>query len=826
MRNATTTLVLATALLGWTTTASAQEAEKPAASADAAEEAFLKAYFAERELKDYAAAEKQYAALASSTSAQASREVVARALVGRARCLLQMKRADEAGDLFARVEKEFAEFGDVAAEARAARQASEKSGGSLAERIRTDLEYGSWREDAWKYGERGVPALVELLRDESPELVFRAAETLAHMSAAAGHDALADAVDGRIRCTYPDQVRDGAVSGYASLAAARRLSTVEDDSVRRASLERLVYAQDSAAIDAVMGDAVLRRRFIQSSRTDELYGKLLLTALGRGGEARDDAITRIAAEPLPTDVTVAFFDPPAAVLADPVSLAAIAPVVHARWRATSNRRPSPELLAALTRVPDTASIGLSMSLEMKRPSADPAALVAAIERFGLGDSVDRELATALGPKPAPDLLRRVAAAWPEYRDWQKESNRLPRFLSALFASGVTDEASLLAFQEGLRPDGQLHSQFVYACRDARPRLGAWTLKAYMRELTLPTGREAHDVAAQGLQSWWAAFGATPELEARVPELVAALGEGGSERINDVLGAFRARSIEALKSALPTHPRKAVVAESLATLGDKSSADAVARVLAETSDLEDERARNEALESAVAALVLMRGDGAKDAVAAAMLAHGGRDAGCVLEILGSRFAAKDRFGPKLRFELCMLALEKCPGALRDQSDAARSLPPEMDRLLAIAALKSSSVEDRQWGADQEKELLDPAAWDGLLAAAQDVDVDLRDTAREALRAIRAKENELAEFKAMGEEISTRKRIETLLASKSDEQRRAGVAAIVATGLTAMVNELIRLAAEDESDNVRDDARKALLAMAKPATPAPPPATEKK
>src|SRR5262245_56307576 len=104
MRKATTTLVLTTALLGWTTTpAAAQDSTKPAASsADAADEAFLKAYFAEKELKDYAAAEKQYAALAGSAFAQASREVVARATLGRARCLVALKRADEAAPLFAK----------------------------------------------------------------------------------------------------------------------------------------------------------------------------------------------------------------------------------------------------------------------------------------------------------------------------------------------------------------------------------------------------------------------------------------------------------------------------------------------------------------------------------------------------------------------------------------------------------------------------------------------------------------------------------------------------------------------------------------------------
>jgi HEAT repeat protein len=151
---------------------------------------------------------------------------------------------------------------------------------------------------------------------------------------------------------------------------------------------------------------------------------------------------------------------------------------------------------------------------------------------------------------------------------------------------------------------------------------------------------------------------------------------------------------------------------------------------------------------------------------------------------------------------------------------------MRRELAIAALRSSSLKDRQWGAEAETNLLDIAAWDALLAVAQDTDSFVRDWAREALRSIRAKETEMAEFRAMGEERVTRKRIEALIASDEPTSRRAGVAAIAATGLAGMVNDLIRLAAEDKDENVRDDARKALLAIAKPVAPISQPPAEKK
>jgi len=831
MRKATTTLVLTTALLTWTG-AAARAQDKPSAeapSADAAEEAFLKAYFAEKELKDYAAAEKAYAGL-QSAFAQASHEVLGRATLGRARCLRELKRVDEADALFAKVEKDFADVKDVAAESHAALQAStSKSDGSLDARIRADLSLGTWRNDAWKYGERGVPTIVAMLRDDSPEMVYRAAETLARMESGQAHDALVNVLDGRAQTTYPEQVRNAALSDYVRKSVLTRLAEVKDAEVRTNALKRLVFELgDAKATETVLSDAAVAASFIESRRQTEGAGRFLVAALARGGDTRDAALRRLRGEPLDGATIAGLFDPPAAVLADAEAVAAIAPHVVARARAVAdNKTPSPALVAAFTRFPETAVVGVQWTLGMNRPSADAAAFVAALGRVGFCGSSSAALTIALGPKPSPELLKKLAAAWPDYRDWTVEGERLPHFLRELIKSGVTDEASLLAFQEGLAPQpSQLHRQFVEELKGSKDTIGAWAAKAFLRELALKTDRETHQIAAIRLLEWQQSYGDAAGLSSHVPEIVAALGQGGSDQLIEVLACFGQRSIDALKSALPTHPHKAVVVEALAQLGDKSSADAIEQVLAEASEIADDDARTDDVKTAATALMRIRGAAAKDALATALVAHGGRDAQRIFEAISDFDRAGVAFGKPARFELCKIAIEKAPGVVDAYPDATNRLTTEMLRALAVLALGSASIEDRRWGANQEKYLLDAAAWDALLAAAQDSDNDLRDTSREALRAIRAKENEMAEFRAMGEERATRKRIETLLASKSDEQRRAGVAAIAATNLAGMVNELIRLAAEDESDNVRDDARRALLALAKPAVPAPQPPAEKK
>src|SRR6185295_7810005 len=155
--------------------------------------------------------------------------------------------------------------------------------------------------------------------------------------------------------------------------------------------------------------------------------------------------------------------------------------------------------------------------------------------------------------------------------------------SKLIASGVTDEASLLAFQSGLGAEWRFHQQFIQALTAARTSIGPWAAKSFLHELSIPMEGEAHATAANALLDWQRTFGDAAGIGARLPDVVAALGAGGSPQLIELLGMFGPKSVDALKAALPTHPRRAYVVQALVALGDKTSGDDAARVLAETSD---------------------------------------------------------------------------------------------------------------------------------------------------------------------------------------------------------------------------------------------------
>jgi HEAT repeat protein len=422
------------------------------------------------------------------------------------------------------------------------------------------------------------------------------------------------------------------------------------------------------------------------------------------------------------------------------------------------------------------------------------------------------LAGALGDPPAPARVRRIGAVWPAVdAEWASD------FVKELVHRDPTGAAAL-AFQDALT-NADVRSYSLEALAKLTATNGeAWALPAFAKELTHPY----HEVRSKAAWAMKRLQENRVDLTAFVPVLIASLDEEDAPNTS-MLVALGAPAVKPLLDALRTSKAKWRVIGVLGQIGDKSAADEVERILRTSADGAEVRAAAEAL-------VALRGNDAKDALAAALVNNGGANAHGVLRSCEN----SEQFSVQARVELVKIAFAKTPGRVYpDEDGAAEGLPADATREVALLALKSPSSEDRAWGAEQEQHLLDIDAWDALLAAAQDHDVRVRDAARDALRAIRAKESEMAEFRAMGEERATRLRIESLLRPKDGEGRservvrvRAGVAAIAATNLAGMVNDLIRLAAEDEDESVREDARKALLAMAKPAVPAPQPPAEKK
>src|SRR5207248_1921154 len=96
--------------------------------------------------------------------------------------------------------------------------------------------------------------------------------------------------------------------------------------------------------------------------------------------------------------------------------------------------------------PDLERFGVWRTIKDGRKPSDPDRFVDAFARVGLDPGVvsglapedfGRQVAHALGDKPTPERLRRVAAAWRTSKGW------IGGFVTALVKAGVKDEASLL-----------------------------------------------------------------------------------------------------------------------------------------------------------------------------------------------------------------------------------------------------------------------------------------------------------------------------------------------------------------------------------------------
>ena len=103
----------------------------------AAETAYLKAYFAEKELKDFARAMKEYEQVTSTRGA--SRDLIARAWMGFQRCARANGSVALADSTLGKIEKEFADVKDVATEAARLRSTTPAAAGAWRIRMVRDV---------------------------------------------------------------------------------------------------------------------------------------------------------------------------------------------------------------------------------------------------------------------------------------------------------------------------------------------------------------------------------------------------------------------------------------------------------------------------------------------------------------------------------------------------------------------------------------------------------------------------------------------------------------------------------------------------------------
>jgi CheY-like chemotaxis protein len=263
-----------------------------------AEEAFLRAYYVEKEVRDLTKAESAYAAIA--VKAPADREIAARVLAGRMRCLRGLGRGAEAETLRVRLAGEFADTAAASAETKG------PATGDLEPALRA-LHQSRGYAGARSYGDRAVPILAGWLSSQDPALAVSGSAMLFRIGSPAAREALRGALLASTT-PHPDAIAPAALTGEVPDELLRRAAESKDAVVRWHALRcghemkqtpEWVYA-------AILGDAATLRDLLRGAAgpgepattvlaPNEAWARLLMRALVAGpGPARDVAVARLA----------------------------------------------------------------------------------------------------------------------------------------------------------------------------------------------------------------------------------------------------------------------------------------------------------------------------------------------------------------------------------------------------------------------------------------------------------------------------------------------------------------------------------------------------
>lgn len=820
------------------------DAGEPADPA-AAEAAYLKGYFAERELRDAEKAAAEYARAAETPGA--SRDVAARALAGRVRCLRTLGRAADAETTLERLRSAYADVlpaPELAALAPTA-AADEGTPSGVIESLVDQASEESVAAIA-EYGERAVPVLQPFLRSQVPSQVRTASRALRAIGGNAARGVLESGIaDPAI--PYPRQVAaalfvgsgphwgNDASSGLplgvrAGLrhpdAEIRRwaLQSIQDGPPLPDDVAQIVLADAELAADAV------RRGFRKGAR----WGGFLLAAVTSGrAELRDAALEEIRKLQIPTGSLGShypyagpFYDPPPAFLADAEAVATVYASVY-RHHMADSVAPSQALVSRLASEPRTAAIAAAW-------------IIMARNRTGPVDG--RALAAA--------VLRCAEVEQPETAP-QSGSETGERLVAAFVGP---DKDAVLAAHARVWP-WTFHPPWLFTELDRRNALDAATVRGVFAGLRNPKARAATVAWFQKLRT------SSPDVAERFP----ARDEILAELLDDAdPGVARAALVElsTRKSSTAAHPMSAATLRRFLAQAERSAAASPAAIAAidyaaaqgpagremlaaelrpdapfagailealegpdvpglESRLVEILRSSEEQIpvRSALHRLLASRRGDALD-VLQPLLADGSDALWGVLRSDIGRIL--DSLGPVPAEQLLIGVFRGQPGRLRllagpvDGAEARRNallgrLPPDARLRVLRAAIRSSDVADRRWAAWAFARSLGDAAWDDLLVAAEDADGDTRTFAREGLRWIQTSRAEMDRFRSAAESRRVRGRIDSLLADAKPDARRAGIAAVVATRSVDRIPELLTIALDDPDDGVRSEARQALMAL---------------
>lgn len=821
-----TTLWLTLAAAGLAAPAAAEDAPPDAPKAAeqealAAEQTFLRASFVEREARDFARAERAYAAAEELAKGPGgSRDLLARALLGRARCLRALDRGAEADALLDRIVREFADVAAVAEQAKALRApASAGDASSLRGRIHGLL---ASKEDFTKiraYGDRAVPALAEALRFDDPDVVTRASVSLRDIGTDAAWTAIEDAL------ADPDLFHPGYLAGgfrshggtrdrLVTIALRHRAPAVREAAAWSLILRRTPLAPDSPFVAQVLADPELRS-VLGNLGWNEGGRSIAFAALASADAAvRREAGSALLARAHPDWPEV--FAPPSDVLAHDDSVDALLRVFWEKfdWRTQVNA--SRDLVRAVIRVPSRrhSAVNLLTTSAYEPTPADRELLLAAcatppeqVSTSWTHDRVAQRVLAILGPEPSDADLRLVVPCI----HWGK---RLDDFLDLLQSRGALDDARLTAVVASVRPEF-LEFALEWVTKHVRDgAVGPAALDAFLARIVespATHGPERLSILREALAGgtkWPREL--RPLAKWLAPAATSAQTEAAASFVAQ-RSQFAPVSADLLLPHLtPDHPG----ASSMVT----------AAVRAKLPGLEAKLEgwlRDPAFQGwhAAWALTELRGEAAEPVLAHALEI---RDDAAAADLARYLFEYVPKLGsPAVARLISGLAAARPAAVPANRSLAGlvvSRLRPEDARSVCLTFLQSRDDDLRLVGAEIQVLVRDPQTWDALVAAARDGGVDTRDRARQALAAIERDRIAI-------DEVVTKARVRELLRSAKLDDRRAAIAGAVATRSVDLVPELLRLAVEDTSADVRADARAALVALGT-ATPAPAaPATPK-
>ncbi len=835
-RNTSTKLVLALCSAALLTpafpasTALAQDVDESTASD--AETAFLKAYYLETGLRDLERATAAYARVIAEHP-DAGR-VTAGAMLGWARCQRTLKDAAIATSTFEKVRDQFPGTPEAkqAEQELAARStpAAARDETALANLVLGALNTGNG-ESAASFGDRGVPFVAEKLRDANPTTVYRAAHALVAVDSELSRRTLTQAFRDE-RVLYPAQLSVSNIPLNSELQRAAVESPIRALSDRAIAMALAAGTTSTWLTERVVADAELRAKYLTPETDnvdDDAYPHIVAAALRSDiPDVRRAAIEALLAttskssqRPRAPEWNV-LMSPDERTLADQEAVRAMAHVMGdlARWTLV----PAEDLLHALLKDEKTARVGAMLLAKggSRGPTPDAGILITALE--GLSSSsfsgapspaAARVVFSALGREPAAADLARLGLDCVPDDDfhalvyWLLDRDRLTR-------------EGALAMQSGLAGHPRKHTELLklLSNSDYKATTAEWASELFVRGLRSDDLRVKASAVA-GLAGSTAQGGV--DLGPHLKNLGAMLDSPDLDLVKRALTALRAAGpagmVEVSSRLSDECPHVDLLLRALNGVAEPSTASALRAYFGATR--EEHRWM-----LAAATIFAIEGDGAEAWAREAIDAGPGARTTMLVDAIS--FAAAHI--PSWSAERMLLrAVQQAPGRIdweaSDPQAFEPSLPIDVIRKVALAALASAAVTDRRWGAKVSRALLDVTAWDALVTAAADLDSEVRDDARSALRSIREAEQELAEFRAEGEMRKTRLRIDELLASEDTLDRRGGVAAIVAVGDADTVQRLVKIAADDPDEQVREDARKGLMAIGARRTGSSPPSEPK-